>query len=199
MLNILIIIVINTLSLFTIKKVYIKNNGNNKYKYSPTTIYRHIMKIFTIVSIEDNEPDFELLKQALNTVPDLSIDLINIQNGKNALDFLYKEGEYKTAPTPNLIILDINLPKINGFEILKSIKNDDRLRLIPVIVLSSSESEKDIKDSYELSANTYITKTFDTKELFKKITMVANYWFKTAELPSTSNYSFINKENKPDN
>lgn len=153
---------------------------------------------FTAMSIEDNKPDFDLLKEALKTVPDLSIDLINIQNGEDALNFLYKRGEYTTAPTPNLIILDMNLPKINGLEILKTIKNDKDLKTIPVIILSGSESKKDIKESYELSANTYISKSFDTKKLFKKITTVAEYWFKTAELPSTSNHDFINETDKTD-
>jgi CheY-like chemotaxis protein len=156
------------------------------------------VKRFTAVSIEDNKPDFDLLKEALNTVPDLSIDLINIQNGEDALNFLYKRGEYTTAPTPNLILLDMNLPKINGLEILETIKTDKDLKTIPVIILSGSEADKDIKESYELSANTYISKSFDTKELFKKITTVAEYWFKTAKLPPTSNYSFIQNTDKTD-
>jgi chemotaxis family two-component system response regulator Rcp1 len=153
---------------------------------------------FTAVSIEDNRPDFDLLKQALDTISELSIDLINIQNGEDALRFLHKEGEYKTAPTPNLILLDMNLPKINGLEILKTIKTDEDLKTIPVIIFSGSEAEKDIKESYKLSANTYISKSFDTKELFRKITSMAEYWFKTAELPPTSNYSFIKDTDKTD-
>ncbi len=153
---------------------------------------------FTAMSIEDNKPDFDLLKQALETVPDLSIDLINIQNGEKALDFLHKKGEYKTAPTPNLILLDMNLPKVSGLEILKIIKNDDELKVIPVIVFSGSYAEKDIKESYDFSANTYITKSFDTKELFKKITTMAEYWFKTAELPSISNYDLTNEIKETD-
>jgi CheY-like chemotaxis protein len=154
------------------------------------------IKRFTVVSIEDNKPDFDLLKEALDTVPDLFVDLINIQNGEDALNFLYKRGEYTTAPTPNLILLDMNLPKINGLEILETIKTDKDLKTIPVIILSGSEADKDIKGSYELNANTYISKSFDTKELFKKITTVAEYWFKTAELPPTSNYSFIKDTDK---
>jgi chemotaxis family two-component system response regulator Rcp1 len=153
---------------------------------------------FTAVSIEDNKPDFDLLKQAIESIPDLTIDLINIQNGEDALKFLHKEGEYKTASTPHLILLDMNLPKITGLEILQNIKNDSRLKTIPVIIFSGSYAEKDIKESYNLSANTYIVKSFDTKELFKKITTMAEYWFKTAELPSTSNYSFINETDETD-
>ena len=154
---------------------------------------------FTIASIEDNKPDFELLKQALNDTEGVKFDLINIQNGENALDFLHKRGEYQTAPSPDLIILDINLPKISGLDILRSIKRDDKLKSTPVIIFSTSDSEKDIEESYSLSANTYITKTFDLKELFRKITMVVNYWFKTAELPFKSNFSFLDKQSDIEN
>jgi chemotaxis family two-component system response regulator Rcp1 len=156
-------------------------------------------KRFTIVSIEDNEPDFVLLEKALSAATDLPIELINIQNGKEAIDFLYKNEDYKSAPNPDLIVLDINIPKINGLDILRSIKNDDNLKTIPVIIFSTSDSEKDIKDSYALYANSYITKTFDIKELFKKIAVMANYWLKTTELPDVPNFSDIKKTNEADN
>lgn len=141
---------------------------------------------FTIISIEDSEADFTLLKKAIEGIKDLSLDLINIQNGTDAINFLYKKNGHKTAPTPDVIILDINLPRMSGFEILKIIKNDDNLKLIPVIMLSTSDSEKDIKDSYALYANSYILKTFGLKELREKIEVMANYWLKTSELPSLS-------------
>ncbi len=150
-------------------------------------------KHFTIVSIEDNEPDFVLLDKALKAVQGITIDLINIKNGKNAIDFLYKKGDYESAPTPNVIILDINLPKINGHEILRSIKKDPCLKTIPVIILSTSDSEKDIEESYSLYANSYITKTFNVQDLFKKIAVMANYWFKTTELPPTNNYCNVKR------
>ena len=150
-------------------------------------------KRFTILSIEDNEADFLLLKEALERIPELIVDLINIQDGQKASDFLYKKGEYSSSPTPNLIILDINLPKLDGFEVLKNIKNNDYLKLTPVIIFSTSEAEKDIKESYQLNANTYITKTFDLDELYKKIKTVADYWFRTAELPLISNFCSVKK------
>jgi len=150
-------------------------------------------KHFTIVSIEDNEPDFVLLQKAIKAVPDLSIDLINVRNGEDALNFLYKKGEFTSAPTPNIIILDINLPKINGHEILKSIKNNEKLKTIPVIIFSTSDSNKDIEESYSLYANSYITKTFNIQDLFKKIETMADYWFKTTELPPTTNFCSVQK------
>lgn len=156
------------------------------------------IKHFTIMSIEDNEPDFVLLEKAFKAVPNLSIDLINIQNGKDSLDFLYKKNGYESAPTPNLIILDINLPKINGHEILQSIKNDEKLKMTPVIVFSTSDSEKDIEESYALYANSYITKTFNVKELFEKIAILADYWLKTTELPPVSNFCSVKKPKEAD-
>lgn len=154
-------------------------------------------KHFTIVSIEDNEPDFVLLDKALKAVKDIDIDLINIKDGKDAINFLYKKEGYASAPTPNVIILDINLPKINGHEILQSIKKDPYLKTIPVIVFSTSDSEKDIEESYALYANSYITKTFNVQELFKKIAIMADYWLKTTELPPTTNYCNVKKPKKP--
>jgi two-component system, chemotaxis family, response regulator Rcp1 len=151
---------------------------------------------FTVISIEDNLPDFELLKQALNAVNDLSINLINIQNGQTALNYLLKKKGYENAPTPDLIILDINLPQIGGLEILNTIKKDENLKSIPVIVFSTSDAMRDIRKSYILNANTYITKTFDIKELFDKVKIVADYWFKTAELPYSCDFCIIERQDK---
>lgn len=148
---------------------------------------------FIVLSIEDSEPDFVLIKKAFNAVEGISIDLINIQNGKNALDFLYKRGNHLSSLKPDIIILDINLPDMSGHDILKIIKNDENLKLIPVIMFSTSDSEKDIEESYRLYANSYITKTFEIKDLFEKIIILAEYWLKTAKLPSTSNFCLMHK------
>lgn len=154
---------------------------------------------FTILSIEDNQPDFVLLKKALDAIPDLSLDIINVTNGQQALDFIYKKGEYESAPTPDIIILDINLPAISGQEILKVLKTDEQYKLIPVIIFSTSNAEKDIKESYELYANSYITKTFDVKHLFRKIASLGEYWLKTSEIPDISNFCFVKKRGKKKN
>ena len=150
---------------------------------------------FTILYVEDNEPDFVLFEKMLEGIPYPIINLINTKNGEQTLDFLYKKENYKTAPTPDIIILDINLPDMSGYEILKITKNDQNLKLIPTIIFSTSNSEKDIKESYALYANSYITKTFDLRELFKKITTMVEYWLKTSELPSTSNFCSLIQEN----
>jgi len=152
------------------------------------------MKRFTVLSIEDNEADFVLLKKALETIPDLSLDIVNISNGNTAMDFLYKRDDFKSAPTPNIIILDINLPSVNGKEILKTIKTDENYKSIPVIIFSTSDYYVDIEETYQLHANSYITKTFDINELYKKITMIGEYWLKSNELPDNNNFCFINRE-----
>ena len=151
-------------------------------------------KRFTVLSIEDNEADFVLLKNALETIPNLSLDIVNINNGEHAMDFLHKSGDFESAPTPNIIILDINLPSINGKEILKSIKSDNNYKSIPVIIFSTSEYYSDIEETYQLHANSYITKTFDITELYQKITMIGEYWLKSNELPDKNNFCFINRE-----
>ncbi len=151
---------------------------------------------FTVLSIEDNEPDFVLLKKALNKIPDLSLDIINIDNGDDALKFLYKEGEYSSAPTPNIIILDINLPIIDGKEILKTLKQDENYKIIPIIIFSTSDYYSDIEEAYKLHANSYLTKTFDLQELYRKITLIGEYWLKSNELPDINNFCFIKKEDK---
>jgi len=149
--------------------------------------------IFTILSIEDNEPDFVLLKTALEKIEGLSLNIINVSNGKKALDFIYKKEDYKDAITPDLIILDINLPFMNGKEVLKSIKKDEKYKMIPIIIFSNSDSCSDIEESYKLYANSYITKTFDVKEVFKKIALLGEYWLKTSELPSINYFIKKNK------
>lgn len=153
-------------------------------------------KRFTVLSIEDNKPDFVLLRNALEKIPDLSLDIININNGQDALDFLYKKNNFKSAPTPNIIILDINLPNIDGKEILKVIKNDNKYKSIPVIIFSTSDYYTDVEEMYKLHANSYITKTCDVTELFRKIKIIGEYWLKSNELPDKNNFCFTDREDK---
>jgi len=153
-------------------------------------------KIFTILSIEDNQADFILLKKALEKINNLSLNIININNGATALDFLYKKGDYSSSPTPNIIILDINLPCIDGKEILKIIKNNKNYKSIPVIIFSTSEYYEDIEETYKLHANSYVSKTFDIQELDQKIKMVGEYWLKTNSLPDKNNFCFIIDKNE---
>jgi CheY-like chemotaxis protein len=193
MYNFLFYIVIYLLSLSNRKRV-----TKNIVEYILITPKNGInmKKRFTVLSIEDNKPDFLLLKSALEKIPNLLLDIININNGRDALDFLYKKKSFESAPTPNIIILDINLPNIDGKEILKTIKNDENYKSIPVIVFSTSDYYADVEEMYQLHANSYITKTFDIEELFNKITMIGEYWLHSNELPDKNNFCFINREDK---
>ena len=140
-------------------------------------------KIFNILSIEDSEPDFIFIKRSLEQLKNIHFNLLNVKNGRDALFFLYKQNGYEKSPDPDIIILDINIPLIDGHEVLKIIKNDKNLKIIPVIILSTSESQYDINKSYELYANSYVLKTFDTEDLINKISIIAEYWLNVNQLP----------------
>jgi chemotaxis family two-component system response regulator Rcp1 len=141
-----------------------------------------INRPFEILLIEDNEGDVFLFKESFKSVK--SPHRISVCNdGDQASTFLYKKESFATAPSPDLIILDLNLPKKNGLEILKDIKDCPDLKHIPVIVFTSSHSEKDIKKSYQLYANSYIKKPISI-EHFRNIAVgIEAFWLTLAELP----------------
>lgn len=136
-------------------------------------------KCYNILSIEDNESDFYLIKNALDKISQTNFNLKNIQNGQDAIDFLYDKNTF----FPDLILLDLNLPKIDGKELLYTIKNDDALKRIPIIIISNIQDEDIIKDTYNEHANAYIIKSFNVKTLFKKIKILSNFWLYSAEIP----------------
>jgi len=142
----------------------------------------------TVLSVEDNPSDFILIEKALNRIPGVNIDVINVDNGKCALDFLYKKEKYKKVKTPNIIILDINLPGLDGKEVLRYIKSDKRYKSIPVIIFSSSDYYKDIEEAFSLHANSYLTKTFCVQELYDKIELIGEYWLKSNKLPDSKKF-----------
>jgi two-component system, chemotaxis family, response regulator Rcp1 len=107
---------------------------------------------FNILLVEDNPGDARLAREALNE-NNINHFLFHVEDGLQALEFLHNKGMYQSSPRPDLILLDLNLPKINGHQVLSEIKSDENLRKIPVVVLSISCSEKDIEESYKLNAN----------------------------------------------
>jgi two-component system, chemotaxis family, response regulator Rcp1 len=136
-----------------------------------------------ILLIEDNEGDIVLTIEALRQARvDNAIDVV--RDGEEALAFLQKQGEYANATTPDLILLDINLPKIDGTEILSIIKKTDHLKMIPVIVLTTSTAKKDIIDSYFNHANCYITKPVDINNFLQVIQTLKNFWISIVQLPT---------------
>ena len=142
-------------------------------------------KPVNILLVEDNEDHAELTLRALR-----SNNLINevyvVKDGEEALDFVYHRGKYadvKEFPLPGLILLDISLPKVSGLEVLETLKGDPQLKVIPVIMLTTSEREEEIARSYAGGANSYVTKPVDFEEFVKKITEIKLYWTITNSLP----------------
>ena len=137
---------------------------------------------FNILLVEDNPGDVRLTREAL-TENHVQHILYLVEDGLQALDFLHNNGIYHSFPRPDLILLDLNLPKINGHQVLAKIKSDESLKKIPVVILSISHSEKDIVRSYELNANCYVTKPLDINEFIEVFGRIQNFWLKTVKLP----------------
>ncbi|NEN99227.1 MAG: response regulator [Moorea sp. SIO3I7] len=135
-----------------------------------------------ILLIEDDPGDIELTRKALNKAK-LGINLHVVMDGTQALAYLYREGEYADSQQPDLILLDLNLPGMNGQEILQHIKGDDNLKQIPVVMLTTSDAQEDIVKSYDLGANCYLKKPISLKEFDNIIEALENFWFSVVKLP----------------
>ncbi len=140
---------------------------------------------FHILLVEDNEGDIILTSEALND-DDVNKQIAVVRDGELAMQYLSKQPPYTNAVTPDLILLDINLPKISGKEVLMFIKNDTALKMIPVIMLTTSTSENDLREAYLGYANCYISKPLDLNEFFTAIKHLVNFWFHTVRLPQKS-------------
>ena len=140
------------------------------------------MEFVEVLLVEDNPADARLIKEACSGFA-IKNEVFVVDNGVDAMEYLFKQGKYENCKTPNLIILDLNLPKKGGREVLKEIKSDSDLKLIPVIVLTTSSNEEDICESYMHYANAYITKPTDFNEFEDVICDFENFWFKRAVLP----------------
>jgi chemotaxis family two-component system response regulator Rcp1 len=136
-----------------------------------------------ILLVEDNEADARLVEEALrlcNRPYRLSIT----RDGEEALQFLRKQDPFQDAVSPDLILLDLNLPKKDGREVLVEIKHDEQLQHIPVVVLTTSRLPQDIKSAYKLHANCYVTKPNHVNDFFNLVCAVEDFWFRIAQLPS---------------
>ena len=135
-----------------------------------------------ILLVEDNQPDVELTMEALeeNKVRN---NLHVVSDGEAAMDFLYKRAPYTDVPRPDLILLDLNLPRKDGREVLAEVKSDESLKLIPVVILTTSQAEEDILRSYQLQANCYVTKPVKLSEFIKVVRSIDNFWLSIVELP----------------
>lgn len=136
-----------------------------------------------ILLVEDNPGDVLLTQEAFRD-NSLTHHLSVAENGEDALRLLRREGQYGDAPQPDVILLDLNLPKMDGRELLAELKNDPALRHIPVIVLTSSNSGQDVSKAYKLHANCYLTKPIEVDEFLHKMKSLEEFWLNIVRLPN---------------
>ncbi len=135
-----------------------------------------------IFLVEDNKADVRLIQEALKN-SSIPLQVVAVRNGMDAMAYLRQEGEFADALRPDLILLDLNLPRKDGREVLAEIKADPKLKRIPVVILTTSKNEEDISQSYELHVNCYITKSRNLSELFKIVKGIEEFWLATVTLP----------------
>ncbi|MDZ8240443.1 MAG: response regulator [Nostoc sp. ChiQUE01a] len=135
-----------------------------------------------VLLVEDNPGDAQLTRIALEDSK-ISIHLNVVEDGVEAMAFLRKQEKYVQAAHPDIVLLDLNLPKKDGREVLAEIKADENLKRIPVVVLTTSQAEEDILKAYNLSANCYITKPVDFDQFVKIVKSIENFWFAIVKLP----------------
>ena len=135
-----------------------------------------------ILMVEDNPDDIELTVEALK---DARVEnfLSVVKDGEEALSYLRCQGKYPRAVRPDLILLDLNMPKKNGRDVLREIKNDPHLKRIPVVILTTSQAEEDILHTYDLHANCYITKPVDFNQFLKVVRSIEDFWLTVVKLP----------------
>jgi two-component system, chemotaxis family, response regulator Rcp1 len=136
-----------------------------------------------VLLVEDNENDVELTRQGFKRTK-LLLNLHHVKDGEKCLAFLRKQGEYQNAPTPDLILLDLNMPKMNGREVLAQMLADERLASIPVVVLSTSEEGEEIMKLYKLRCSSYIVKPVDFDQFLRVVRSIGEYWFTVVVLPT---------------
>lgn len=141
------------------------------------------MRPVNILLVEDNEGDIMLTQEALEEAKIIT-GLSVVKDGEQAIAFLKKNDHYAATPMPDIILLDVNLPKKSGHEVLKYIKEDEDLKHIPVIMLTTSSSERDINLAYNSYANCYITKPVEADEFLSVVTTIENFWVAIAKLPT---------------
>jgi len=135
-----------------------------------------------VLLVEDNPGDVRLTQEALKE--GRIINHLNVvRDGVEATDYLWRRGKFQDAPRPDLILLDLNLPRKNGSEVLQEIKSDPNLRRIPVMILTTSKAEQDLQQAYDLHANCYIAKPVDLDQFLNVVRSIEHFWFKIVTLP----------------
>jgi CheY-like chemotaxis protein len=136
-----------------------------------------------VLLVEDNPGDVDLVTHAVRDFP---CDVSVASDGVEAMEFLRREGRHAGALEPDVVLLDLNLPRLSGREVLARVKADDALKHIPIVVLSSSQAHRDLLETYRLHANCFVTKPVDLEEFLSSVGAVARFWLGVAKLPGTS-------------
>jgi two-component system, chemotaxis family, response regulator Rcp1 len=139
-------------------------------------------KAIELLLVEESEPDVRLTREALCEAK-VKNRLWVVDDGVEALDFLRRQGKYSDVPRPDLILLDLNLPRKDGRQVLQEIKNDEMLKRIPVVILTTSKSEEDVLRAYNLHANCYITKPVDFFRFMEVVKSIEDFWLTVVRLP----------------
>jgi CheY-like chemotaxis protein len=141
-------------------------------------------KVLTILMADDDEDDRQGTEEAFREHR-LANDFRTVTDGEELMEYLHRRGKYQDAPRPGLILLDLNMPRKDGREALKEIKSDPSLRRIPVVILTTSKAEEDILRTYDLGANSFITKPVGFESLVQLVSTMTRYWFQLVELPAS--------------
>ena len=147
--------------------------------------FSHCHRPFEILLAEDNPGDVRLTREALSTTS-ISFRLHVVPDGVETVAFLRRQGPYAATPRPDLILLDLNMPRMDGRHVLALLKNDASLRRIPIVILSSSQNAAEIEAAYELQANCYVTKPTDLDQFISIVQAIEEFWATSAELPLSS-------------
>lgn len=138
-----------------------------------------------VLVADDNEDHRFLIVRALRDADGLSLEVDSVQDGEEVLDLLYGRGQFAGREKPNLVLLDLKMPRMGGLEVLERVKNDPNLREIPIVVLSSSDRPEDINETYQLGGNSYVTKPSTLAGMRAGIAELSNYWARVVVLPDT--------------
>ena len=138
-----------------------------------------------VLLVEDDDDDVYITRKGFQASR-LAVNLHRVRNGRECMQFLRRDGPYASAPTPDLILLDINMPIMDGREVLAEIVRDEALRQLPVVVLTTSEADRDVLDMYDLRCSSYITKPVDFEQFTRVIRELGSYWFSIVVLPPSN-------------
>ena len=142
-----------------------------------------LLESIEILVVEDDLGDVELIKESLK-MSKFKVVLSHVFDGQECMEYLRKQGKYKAVNKPDVILLDLNLPKKDGRQVLAEMKSDPTLKTIPVVILTTSDNEVDIYKTYELGANCFVTKPVDFQQIKKIVNEIAEFWFTVVRLPA---------------